>query len=111
LQACFVWPGPSEFSGERMSEKIFQWLLRLYPRRFRGEYGGAMRQLFRDRLVAETGFLGRLRLWMDLLQEFAMSVRREHRRRTQVAAAECGGYRNLKRRSPKWSAVTSTSIR
>ena len=70
-----------------MSEKIFHWLLRLYPRRFRGEYGDAMRQLFRDRLAAETGVLGRLRLWMDLLRDLAVSVRREHRRPTRFAAA------------------------
>jgi hypothetical protein len=76
-----------------MSEKIFQWMLRLYPRRFRSEYGDAMRQLFRDRLGTETSILGRFRLWMNLLQDFVMSVRREHRRRAQVAAAESGNYR------------------
>src|SRR5256885_12198007 len=52
-----------------------------------------MRQLFRDRLAAETGVLGRLRLWMDLLRDLAVSVRREHRRPTRFAAAESGGYR------------------
>jgi hypothetical protein len=76
-----------------MSEKVFQWLLRLYPRSFRSAYGDAMRQLFRDRMAAETGGFGRLRLWMDLLQDFAVSVGREHRRRVQAAAAESGGYR------------------
>ena len=76
-----------------MSEKILQWLLRLYPRRFRSEYGDAMRQLFRDRMGAETGILGRLRLWLDLLRDLAISVPREHRRRPRLAVAECVGYR------------------
>jgi hypothetical protein len=76
-----------------MSEKILQWLLRLYPRRFRSEYGDAMRQLFHDRMGAETGVLGRLRLWMDLLRDLAISVPREHRRRPRVAVVECVGYR------------------
>jgi hypothetical protein len=52
-----------------------------------------MRQLFRDRIAAETGMLGRSRLWMDLLKDFAVSVRREHRRRREVAATASGGYR------------------
>ena len=36
-----------------MSEKIYAWLLRLYPRCFREDYGTSAMQLFRDRLRAE----------------------------------------------------------
>src|SRR3979411_2864221 len=76
-----------------MSEKIFECLLRLYPRRFRNQYAEAMRQVFRDRLGAETGVAGRVRLWMDLAVDFAVSVPREYRRRPQLTTVESGGYR------------------
>jgi hypothetical protein len=61
-----------------MSEKIYAWLLRLYPSRFREAYGEEALQLFRDRSRDETGFLLRLRLWVDLLSDLALSVPREY---------------------------------
>src|SRR5689334_12016311 len=61
-----------------MSEKIYGWLLRLYPSRFREAYGEEALQLFRDRSRDETGFLLRLRLWVDLLSDLALSVPREY---------------------------------
>lgn len=76
-----------------MSEKLFELLLRLYPDRFRSEYDDAMRQLFRDRLRTETGLPARLRLWMDLLRDLAISIPREHTRRAGLAISEPGVYR------------------
>jgi len=61
-----------------MSEKIYAWLLRLYPSRFRETYGDEALQLFRDRSRDERGFVPRLRLWFDLLADFALSVPREY---------------------------------
>ena len=61
-----------------MSEKIYAWLLRLYPSRFREEYGEEALQLLRDRARDEKGFLPRLRLWLDLLADLAISVPREY---------------------------------
>src|SRR5215469_15591432 len=61
-----------------MSEKIYSWFLRLYPSRFRESYGGEALQLFRDRARDEKGFFERLRLWLDLLADLAISVPREH---------------------------------
>jgi hypothetical protein len=63
-----------------MSEKIFAWLLKLYPQRFREEYGASAMQLFRDRLQAEQGLFKRFRLWLDMITDLAVSVPREHRR-------------------------------
>jgi hypothetical protein len=63
-----------------MSEKIYARLLRLYPSRFREAYGDEALQLFRDRYGDETGFLPRLRLWLDLLGDLALSVPREYLR-------------------------------
>src|SRR5260370_13159037 len=57
-----------------MSEKIYDWLLRLYPPHFREAYGDEALQLFRDRSRDERGFLPRLRLWLDLLGDLVLSV-------------------------------------
>lgn len=61
-----------------MFENIYAWLLRLYPPRFREEYGEEILQLFRDRARDETGFSRRLRLWLDLVADLAISVPREY---------------------------------
>lgn len=62
-----------------MSEKIYAWLLRLYPSSFQKAYGEEALQLFRDRARDEKGFLSGLRLWLDLLGDLAISVPREYR--------------------------------
>ena len=61
-----------------MSEKIYAWLLRLYPSHFREAYGNEALQLFRDRARDEKGFFPSLRLWLDLLADLAISVPREY---------------------------------
>lgn len=61
-----------------MSEKLYAFLLRLFPARFRQSYGEDALQLFRDRARHETGFPSRLRLWLDLLADLAISVPREY---------------------------------
>jgi hypothetical protein len=57
-----------------MSEKIYTWLLRLYPSQFREAYGEEALQLFRDRMRDERGFFARPRLWLDLPADLAISV-------------------------------------
>lgn len=49
-----------------MSEKLYSWLLYLYPPAFREAHGEDSLQLFRDRLRDETGCLSRARLWFDI---------------------------------------------
>ncbi|MGB7284778.1 MAG: S41 family peptidase, partial [Candidatus Acidiferrum sp.] len=61
-----------------MSEKIYAWLLRLFPSRFREAYREEALQLFRDRARDEKGFFRRPRLWLDLLTDLAISVPREY---------------------------------
>jgi len=61
-----------------MSEKIYAWLLRLYPSRFNEAYGGEVLLLFRDRVRDETGFFPCLRLWLGLLVDLVSSVPREY---------------------------------
>lgn len=57
-----------------MSDKIYRWLLRLYPSHFRKAYGDAAMQLFRDRCRDERGFFRRLRLSLDLLADIIGSL-------------------------------------
>jgi hypothetical protein len=61
-----------------MSEKIYAWLLRLYPSSFQRVYGEEALHLFRDRARDERGFLSSLRLWLDLLGDLAVSLPREY---------------------------------
>lgn len=70
-----------------MSEKIYAFLLRLYPSRFRRLYGDEAMQLLRDRLRDENGFFARLRLWLDLLFDLAVSVPVEYRRTAPALSA------------------------
>src|SRR5260370_3553887 len=61
-----------------MSEQIYALLVRIYPSRFRAEYGDEALQLFRDRARNERGFLPTLRVWLDLLADLAISVPSEY---------------------------------
>jgi hypothetical protein len=70
-----------------MSERFFALLLRLYPARFRREYGEEAERLVRDRLREERGALPRARLWCGLLADLALSLPREHRRNLRGLAA------------------------
>lgn len=71
-----------------MSEKIFHVLLRLYPSRFRQEYGDEALQLFRDRARDETGIWLSVRLWFDLLTDLVISIPRKYgHTRLEVAGA------------------------
>jgi hypothetical protein len=62
-----------------MSENIYACLLRLFPSHFREDYGDEALQLFRDRVRDEKGFFLRVRLWLDLLADLAISVPRQYR--------------------------------
>ena len=61
-----------------MSEKLYVFLLKLYPNHFRRTYGNEALRLVRDRARSEKGFLSGLRLWLDLLLDVAISLPREY---------------------------------
>lgn len=63
-----------------MSDRIFDFVLRLYPKAFREEYGAEMRRLFHDQLRAANGWTGRIRVWARLFADAASSAPREHHR-------------------------------
>jgi len=75
-----------------MSEKIYAWLLKLYPHRFRKNYAAAALQLFRDRSRVERGPMPRLRFWLDILIDLAGSLPREHWRRDSDWAEVEGSF-------------------
>src|SRR6266581_4507351 len=75
-----------------MFEKIYVWLLKLYPSHFREEYGESAIQLFRDRLRAERGPFQRGRFFFDVLLDLAISIPREHWRDDPVLPT-LGAYR------------------
>src|SRR5579863_3638438 len=88
-----------------MSEKIYAWLLKLYPTRFRDEYAASARQLFRDRMQAERGLVRRLWFWIDMVADLAISIPREHWRR------EAGGPETVGTFSISEQAITALAMR
>ena len=91
-----------------MSEKIYGWLLRLYPSHFRQAHGEEALLLYRDRARDERGLVWRTRLWFDLLLDFAVSVPREYRRAEPALAGASAqrldglpGFRLLEEQPPR----------
>lgn len=61
-----------------MFEKVYRVLLKLYPDHFRRAYGDEALRLVLDRASHEKGLLRKLRLWVDLLVDLAISLPREY---------------------------------
>jgi predicted permease len=57
----------------KRSERIYRWLLHLYPRDFRDEYGQEMSLLFRARAAN-----GSVSLWLQVLGDLAFHAPKEH---------------------------------
>jgi hypothetical protein len=72
-----------------MSEKVYAFLLRLFPAGFRQAYGKEALELFRDRWRDERGLFPRLRLWGDLLADLVISVPREYRFARATLSGQC----------------------
>jgi hypothetical protein len=96
-----------------MSEKIYAFLLRFFPRYFRQVYSDDALQLVRDRFRDEHGFFPKLRLWFDLLYDLIVSIPREYRHeRPALAAAtvplhssEMPSFRTLEGKPPAPAAL------
>jgi hypothetical protein len=69
---------PAGRPGRRqgIGEKLYAVLLKIHSKSFREAYGDEAMQLYRDRAAHETGFIPRLRLWLDLLADLVVSVPR-----------------------------------
>jgi Peptidase family S41/N-terminal domain of Peptidase_S41 in eukaryotic IRBP len=94
-----------------MSETFLAWLLRLYPARFRVAFGDEALQLVRDRVRHETGFLPKVRLWLDLLCDLAVTRTRERTWRATAPRFEGGpSLLLLPNESPRPSAILFGSL-
>jgi len=103
--------------SENSSEKLYALLLRLYPARFRRQYGEEAMRVFRERLRDERGTLARLRLWFDLLADTGLSLPREYRRAasplsTVRASAPAGMplFQSLENELPKPASIFGGAI-
>jgi hypothetical protein len=54
--------------------KLYRFLLKLYPARFREEYGSPLEQQFSDEYRDADGALARLAVWMRTLRDLAISI-------------------------------------
>jgi hypothetical protein len=70
-----------------MSEKIYAWLLRLYPYRFRKAYKEDALRLYRERFRDETGLFRRSRLYFDLLVDVVAGLRQAYQNSYATPAA------------------------
>jgi putative ABC transport system permease protein len=86
----------------KRSERLYRWLLRLYPRDFRDEYGQEMSLLFRARAAD-----GPARLWLQVLGDLVFHAPREHWSATKQDLRYA--LRQL-RRSPAFSAVVISTL-
>src|ERR1700761_4786833 len=68
-----------------MSDRIWGWLLHLYPNAFREKYRDEALQLYRDRLGEETGVYLRARLYCDLLLDAFTGLPQAWRNRGAVS--------------------------
>lgn len=68
-----------------MSEKVFAFLLHLYPSHFRNRYFQESMLLYRDRFKNETGLCRRARLWWDLFADLVVSLPEAWRTTPSVA--------------------------
>ncbi len=58
----------------RKATKVYSWLLKLYPARFREEYAPVLERQFRDEYRDVAGLGDAIRLWGNTLWDMATSV-------------------------------------
>jgi predicted permease len=86
----------------KLSERLYRWLLRLYPGEFRDEYGHEMSLLFRDRAAA-----GPVMLWFQVIGDLFFHAPREHWSTTKQDLRFA--FRQI-RRSPGFSSVVVVTL-
>ena len=66
------------------SERVYRWLLIVYPREHRREYGELMVQLFRDRMRRDGKGVGGLAVWLHMTVDLAVTAFKEHKEGTKM---------------------------
>lgn len=59
-------------------ERVYRWLLALYPREHRREYGELMVQMFRDRMRRDGEGLAGLTVWIQMILDLFGAAANEH---------------------------------
>ena len=67
-----------------LSERVYRWLLVVYPREHRREYGELMVQLFRDRMRRDGGGFRGLVVWMQMIFDLVGAAFKEHKEGTEM---------------------------
>ena len=86
----------------KISERLYRWLLRLYPREFRDEYGDEMSLVFRDRATGGSVFL-----WLQVIGDLFIHAPQEHWSTTKQDLRFA--FRQI-RRSPGFSGVVIVTL-
>ena len=85
------------------ADRLYRFLLRLYPDEFRSEYGREMVQLFRDRARYESPF----RIWTDIIRDLVVTVPKE---RTAVLVNDLRYALRVVRRAPAFSLAVIVAV-
>jgi len=91
-----------------MSEGLYSLMLRLYPAQFRVRYADAAMELFRDRSRDEVGFIARLRLWLDITRDLAISLPKAYWQAQPALAAQAT---EMPLPTPGFQVLPSTGLR
>ena len=86
----------------KVSERLYRWLLRFYPREFRDEYGHEMSLVFRDRATR-----GSVILWLQVIGDLLFHAPQEHWSTTKQDLRFA--FRQI-RRSPGFSGVVIVTL-
>lgn len=92
------------------SQRLYHWLLRLYPQTYRTNYETEMFNLFTDQCreaCREQGKLGILSLWLHILADTGVSVAREH---LSDPNAKAGLLESIPNAPLPWKGVLLVSI-
>ena len=67
-------------NGTLFAARLYAWLLRFYPERFRDEFGTDMEQLFADQYAAadKAGIMSLASFWIRTIKDFFRSVTLQH---------------------------------
>ena len=87
----------------RSADRLYRFLLRLYPDEFRSEYGREMVDMFRHRASYESPF----RIWTDIIRDLVVTVPKEH---TAVLAKDLRYALRVICRAPAFSLAVIVAV-
>ena len=94
----------------RLSEQIYRFLLKAYPRHYRRNYAEPMAQLFADQLQREIGAGALLRHWVRTLADLSHTVPARHIEYFLPGRDRCDRYGEAFRRSLFFARCEATGL-